>query len=157
MMKRLMIAAVSLAMVAPSAAEAQSWRGDRDGDGRYERWERRADRNRWDGSRYTERERYRDWRRYERDQWRDWRRDRYDRWSDRRRYGPPYGNAWGHYRRWHRGAVIPYDYRRSWYVRDYRRYGWAPPPRGYAYYRTDTGDIVLAAIATGVILSLLND
>lgn len=148
MMKSLMIGALSLAtLAAPMAASAQDWRrGDRDRDGRYERWERRADQNRWDGRRYTERERYRDWRRGQRDQWRD----------GRRRYGPPYGNAWGHHRRWHRGAVIPYDYRRDWYVRDYRRYGWAPPPRGYGYYRTDTGDVVLAAIATGVILSLLD-
>lgn len=146
MMKPLMIGALSLAtFAAPAAASAQSWWGDRDRDGRYERWERRADQNRWDGRRYTERERYRDWRRGQRDQWRD----------SRRRYGPPYGYAWGH-RRWHRGAVIPYDYRRDWYVRDYRRYGWAPPPRGYGYYRTDTGDIVIAAIATGVILSLLD-
>ena len=145
MLKSLMIGALSLATVAaPMAASAQDWRrGDR--DGRYERWERRADQNRWDGRRYTERERYRDWRRGQRDQWRD-----------SRRYGPPYGNAWGHHRRWYRGAVIPYDYRRDWYVRDYRRYGWAPPPRGYGYYRTDTGDVVMAAIATGVILSLLD-
>lgn len=142
MMKPLMIGALSLALVAPSVAEAQSWRGDRDRDGRYERWERRADQNRWDGRGYTRRERERDWRRYQRDQARDWRRDR----REYRR----------EMRRWHRGAVIPYDYRRSWYVRDYHRYGWAPPPRGYGYYRTDTGDIVLAAIATGVILSLLD-
>jgi len=134
MMKPLMIGVLSLAtLAAPMAASAQSWRGDRDRDGRYERWERRMDR-----------ERYRDWRRddHRREHWRD------------RRHGPPRGHAWG-LRRWARGVVIPYDYRSRWYVRDYRRYGWAPPPRGYAYYRTDTGDIVLAAIATGVILSLL--
>lgn len=149
MKKHLMIGALTLAALTalPAAASAQSWGygyGDRDRDGRYERWERRADRNRHDGGRYTDRERYNDWRRGQRDQWRD----RYDR--------PPYGHAYGH-RRWHRGAVIPYDYRRSWYVDDYRRYGWRAPPRGYGYYRTDTGDIVVAAIATGVILSLLND
>jgi len=131
MMKPLMIGVLSLAtLAAPMAASAQSWRGDRDRDGRYERWERRMDR-----------QRHRD---HRREHWRD------------RRPAPPHGHAWGH-RRWARGVVIPYDYRSRWYVRDYRRYGWAPPPRGYAYYRTDTGDIVLAAIATGVILSLLND
>jgi Ni/Co efflux regulator RcnB len=42
-------------------------------------------------------------------------------------------------------------------VNDYRRYGYGPPPRGYGYYRTDTGDVVLAAIATGVIISLLSN
>ncbi len=133
-------------VAAPMAASAQQWRGDRDRDGRYERWERRSDRNRYDGGRYTERERYNDWRRGQRDQYRD---GRYG--------GPPYGNAYGHRSRWYRGATIPYDYRSRWYVRDYHRYGYAPPPRGYGYYRTDTGDIVLAALATGVIISLLNN
>jgi len=134
-------------VTAPMAASAQSWRGDRDRDGRYERWERRADRNRHDGGRYTDRERYIDYRRGQRDQYRD----------GRRYYASPYGNAYGHRNRWYRGATIPYDYRSRWYVRDYNRYGYAPPPRGYGYYRTDTGDVVLAALATGVIISLLNN
>lgn len=139
MNKKLAIGALALATLAtagaPTVASAQSWRHDRDRDGRYERWERRADRDR-----------RQDYRRWERDRDR-WERNR-DRWERQQRR---------EYRRWHRGAVIPYDYRRSWYVDDYRRYGYAPPPRGYGYYRTDTGDIVLAAIATGVVLSLLND
>lgn len=128
------IGAVTLAtLAAPMAASAQQWRGgDRDRDGRYERWERRSDHNRWDGGRYTNRERYNDYRRGQRDQWRD-------------------------SRRYYRGATLPYQYRNSWYVRDYNRYGYAPPPRGYGYYRTDTGDVVLAALATGVIISLLSN
>jgi Ni/Co efflux regulator RcnB len=132
------LAAAALAVTAaPMAASAQSWRGgDRDHDGRYERNERRADRNRHDGGRYTPRERYNDNRRYYADQRRDYRQDQ---------------------RRYYRGATLPYQYRSSWYVRDYNRYGYAPPPRGYGYYRTDTGDIVLAALATGVIISLLNN
>lgn len=139
--------AAAAAAAAPMAASAQAWRGDHDRDGRYERWERRADRNRHDGGRYTERERYNDWRRGQRDQYRDG-----------PRYSPPHGNAYGYrHNRWRRGATIPHDYRGRWYVRDYHRYGYAPPPRGYGYYRTDTGDIVLAAIATGVIISLLNN
>jgi len=121
---------------APLAASAQSWRGDRDHDGRYERNERRADRNRYDGGRYTNRERYNDDRRYARDQRRDYRHDQ---------------------RRYYRGGTLPHQYRSNWYIRDYNRYGYAPPPRGYGYYRTDTGDIVMAALATGVIISLLNN
>jgi Ni/Co efflux regulator RcnB len=39
-------------------------------------------------------------------------------------------------------------------VYDYHRYGYGPPPRGYHYYRTSTGEIILAAIATGLILSV---
>ena len=131
------IATAALAVTAaPMAASAQSWRGDRDRDGRYERWERRADRNRHDGGRYTERERYNDHRRGARDQRRDYRHDQ---------------------RRYYRGGTLPHQYRSNWYIRDYNRYGYAPPPRGYGYYRTDTGDIVMAALATGLIVSLLNN
>ena len=127
------IGAVALAtLAAPVAASAQQWRGDRDHDGRYERWERRSDHNRYDGGRYTNRERYNDYRRGQRDQYRD-------------------------HRRYYRGATLPYEYRSRWYVRDYNRYGYGPPPRGYGYYRTDTGDVVIAALATGVILSLLSN
>ncbi len=140
MMKSLLIGVLSLAtLAAPMAASAQSWRGDRDRDGRYERWERRADRQdrRWE--RRDDRQDRREYRRWARQQ---------DRWERQQRR---------EYRRWARGQTIPYHYRSSWYVRDYHRYGWAPPPRGYGYYRTDTGDVVMAAVATGVILSLLND
>jgi Ni/Co efflux regulator RcnB len=129
------IGAVALAtLAAPVAASAQQWRGgDRDRDGRYERWERREDR---------------------RDDRRDYRRDR--RYDDRRYHAPPYGNAYGYrQQRYYRGGTLPYEYRSRWYVRDYNRYGWRQPPRGYGYYRTDTGDVVIAALATGVILSLL--
>ena len=128
------IGAVALAtLAAPVAASAQSWRGggDRDRDGRYERWERRDDR---------------------RDDRRDHRRDN-RRWDDRRHDDRRYYNN----RRYYRGATLPYEYRSRWYVRDYNRYGYAPPPRGYGYYRTDTGDIVVAALATGLIVSLLNN
>ena len=41
------------------------------------------------------------------------------------------------------------------YVSDYGRYGYRAPPRGYRYYRTSNGDVVLAAIATGVIASVI--
>ena len=144
MFKKTMIiaAAVAATLVTPMAASAQSrHHGDRDRDGRYERHERRADRNRHDGGRYTQRERYNDHRRYARDQRRDWRNSQRHYRQDQRRY--------------YRGGTLPYQYRSNWYIRDYNRYGYAPPPRGYGYYRTDTGDIVVAALATGVILSLL--
>ena len=141
MFKHLMLAAATLTMVAaPMAASAQSWR-DRD-DRREDRWDRREDR--WDHreDRWDRRE----------DRWdrRDDRRDgRWDRDDHRRGYG-------GYRSRWNRGSVIPHHQRRQWYINDYRRYGYGPPPRGYGYYRTDTGEVVLALIATGVILSLLD-
>lgn len=58
------------------------------------------------------------------------------------------------YRHWSRGQVLPYEYRRQ-PIYNYDDYGWGPPPRGHAYYRTDTGDILLAAIATGIIVSII--
>ncbi len=69
-------------------------------------------------------------------------------------YGyPSYSYGYSAPVRWYRGQVLPPHYRQyGWY--DYNRYGYAPPPHGYSYYRTDTGDIILAAIATGVILSV---
>lgn len=131
-------------VAAPMAASAQHWRGDGD-RGRYERWERHDEgRAHWGDRRYDDRPYpppppppgYAD-----------------------RHYAPPPppppGRAHGG-PRWYRGAAIPPPYRSQWYMRDYHRYGYGPPPRGYGYYRTDTGDIVLAALATGVIISLLD-
>ncbi len=59
------------------------------------------------------------------------------------------GGGRGHYargQRWRGDGV---------YLSDYRRYGYRAPPRGYRYYRSNDGDIVLAAIATGVIASVI--
>ena len=72
-----------------------------------------------------------------------------------RGYRPGYSHGYEHgYRSWSRGQVLPYEYRR-YPVYNYDDYGWAPPPRGHAYYRTSTGDIILAAVATGIIVSIL--
>lgn len=80
--------------------------------------------------------------------------DRAERRDDRRdrrayRDGRQDGNRYGRYARGQRyrgdGA----------YVADYRRYGYRAPPRGYRYYRTNQGDVVLAAIATGIIASVI--
>ena len=70
-------------------------------------------------------------------------------------YRPGYAQGYQQgYRHWSRGQVLPYEYRRQ-PIYNYDDYGWAPPPRGHAYYRTDTGDILLAAIATGIIVSII--
>ena len=59
-------------------------------------------------------------------------------------------------RRWERGQSLPSTYRSNHYmISDYRTHGWNRPPRGYAYYNTDSGDVVMAAIATGVISSII--
>jgi Ni/Co efflux regulator RcnB len=59
-------------------------------------------------------------------------------------------------RQWARGQRLPSTYRtRDHMVRDYSNRGWRRPPHGYAYYTTDTGDVVMAAVATGVISSII--
>lgn len=63
---------------------------------------------------------------------------------------PAYGYAPG----WTRGQYLPPQYR-GVVVHDFHRYGYAAPPYGTAYYRTDTGQTVLAAIATGLIFNVL--
>ncbi len=56
---------------------------------------------------------------------------------------------------WNRGERFD---RRNHYVvvNDYRRYHLRPPPRGHYYYRTDAGQILLVAAATGLIISAFN-
>ena len=58
-----------------------------------------------------------------------------------------------HYRR---GEYLPDRYRvREYYVEDYGRYRLRPPPPGYGWYRSDDGEYVLVAIATGLIVQEL--
>ncbi|RYZ70882.1 MAG: hypothetical protein EOP91_12390 [Lysobacteraceae bacterium] len=62
-------------------------------------------------------------------------------------YGPP---------RWARGGRY-YDagYGRTYVVRDYRGYGLRAPPRGHYWRRSDAGDYLLVAVATGIIADLI--
>lgn len=117
-------------------ATAQSWRDrdsdgrphsrewSRDGGGRSDRWDRRDNRRDWN---------------------RGWRGDR--GW---RHYGGRYGYE-GYRGHWRTGQRYPYWRNDSYYLRDWRRYGLPPPWRGYRYYRADDGDVVMVAIATGMI------
>lgn len=70
---------------------------------------------------------------------------------DRRDYrGPTHAH-----KHWHVGGRIDRHDRRYREV-DYRDYRLRQPPRGYHYVRDDnTGEIVLAVIATGLIASLI--
>ncbi|MBT2793614.1 RcnB family protein [Paraburkholderia strydomiana] len=59
------------------------------------------------------------------------------------------------HRDWHRGDRLPGEYRDRNYVGDdWRGHGLRQPPRGYHWVGVD-GDYVLAAVATGVIASIL--
>ncbi len=172
-MKKLILAVAAFgAVLAPAMASAQvqravatggeaqliqvadrrgdrEWRRERREDRREHRRDRREDRREWRHDRRNYRQGYRDGyhgapRYYQAP-------PRYYAPPPAYRYRPGYSY---HQPRFYRGAVLPYEYRR-YVVRDYYHYGWAPPPPGYAYYRSDTGEILLAAIATGVILSVI--
>ncbi len=168
-MKRFVMAALAAATFAgPLVVSTEAAAQHRD---RYDRRDRDYD-NRDD--RRDERRAYRDGRRdgrWDRDDRRDNRRDhRRAQWNDRQYNGYNYRGRWYYgpppaayrdyadygYRNWRRGDRLPSYYRgRYEVVRDYDRRGYRHPPRGYHYVRDDRGDILLVAVATGVILSIL--
>lgn len=137
-MKKILLGVAAAAMTLVGAsASAQPYGGyrdayrggyDSDGDGRSDRREWNRDRDR-DGRP---------------DQW-----DRYDR-----RHGAYSRYDRGH--RWRHGQVYPYYRQRGYVIDNYRAYRLPPPRAGYRYYRSDNGDVVMAAIATGVIAMILS-
>ena len=155
-MKKFLTAAIAatLAMSSlgvASAAEAQS-------RGNYEqRQDRRDDRR-------DDRNDRREWRQDRRDDRRDDRREaRQDRrayahWQQsQRRYnaGRYYAPRGYQTRSWSYGQRMPSYYRSNQYVvNDYGRYGLRAPPRGYQYVRSGN-DVVLAAIAGGLITAVI--
>lgn len=135
MNKPFAIALVGVTLLSSAPAFAQSPYRDSDRDGR-------SDAAEWN-----------------RDRDRDGRPDQYDRNNNRRGaehqqrwryYGGNYGyNGYrGHYRT---GQRFTHYRDRGYYISDYRRYGLPAPRPGYRYYRADNGDIVMAAIASGII------
>jgi Ni/Co efflux regulator RcnB len=86
---------------------------------------------------------------------RNW--DRWDRDADRwrhdhgyRYYGRSYGYN-GYHGRWRTGQRYPYWRDNRYYISDWRAYNLPPPAPGYRYYRDDNGDVVMAAVASGMI------
>ncbi len=57
-------------------------------------------------------------------------------------------------RTWRNGDRLPRAYRGNQYYVDYRQYHLNAPPRGYQYVRVNN-DVVLTAIATGIIASVI--
>ncbi|MGB3270594.1 MAG: RcnB family protein [Rhodanobacter sp.] len=94
---------------------------------------------------------------------------RYDRQDRHGHYdndrGRGHGHAHGHYKSWHdrgrhegwyhRGGYLPVEYRTRYVVTDWRHRRLREPPRGYHWVRSDTGDYLLVAVATGLIVDLL--
>jgi Ni/Co efflux regulator RcnB len=149
-MKKILIAALAATtaltgVVSAGAASAQS------GYGGYQR-DHDRDRDR-DGAYYRGRDRDRDGvpDRVERWQRRDWQRD-HERWrrGEVRYYGDRYGYN-GYHGRWRSGQRYPYWRNDRYVINDWRAYRLPPPRPGYRYYRDDSGDIVMVAIASGLI------
>lgn len=111
-----------------------------------DRGDRHNDRGRNDDGGRSDRARYDD----------DWRDDHGSR-------GVGNGNRFygmhdrGRHEGWyHRGGRLPAEYRVTrYYVPDYRVYNLREPPRGYRWVRSDNGDFLMVAIATGIIANII--
>lgn len=118
-----------------TGAQAQGWHDNGRGHGRYEHGDRGYDRG------YNDRGHY-DRGHYERGHYD---RGHYDR-------GNHYG--WRDRSDWRRGGYVGrYDWDRGHYV-DYRHYHLRRPPYGYEW-REVNGNYVLAAVASGLIASII--
>jgi Ni/Co efflux regulator RcnB len=156
--KAALVAVALTTTAAPLAAEAAQSRDDR----REWRQDRRDDRREWRQDRRDDRRDARQAQRWNRND-RNWYRGRSD-FRDYRGYrnGYWYAPSYGYYRvdpryanyRWQRGGYLPSAYR-GYYVRDPYVYGLRPAPRGYAYVHAGS-DIVMIAVATGLIASVLS-
>ena len=183
-MKRLLIAAAVLSVIGGTAASAQPYR-DRDHDGVPNRYDRdrdgdgvRNDRDRTPngGGGYRDRDHDGVPNRYDRtpnggyrpngDRDRDGIPNRYDRQPNRYNYGgqsfdrwrgPAYYHPRGFtYRSYARGSYLPRAYfANPYYIDNYSYYRLRPPPYGYRYVRVGN-DIVLAAIAGGLISEVIS-
>jgi len=147
--------------------DRRDWRADNRNDRQDHRQDRRF-------ARYDNRHDRRDVRHDRRDDRRDWRHDRrddrrYARHNDRRwrghqwhpqyRYRAParYVYPSGHrYVRWNVGHRMPPAYYGRPYYVDYHAYHLPPPPYGHRWVRSDR-DVVLVALATGLVLDVLYD
>ncbi|MBB2756337.1 UNVERIFIED_ORG: Ni/Co efflux regulator RcnB [Xanthomonas campestris] len=141
-------------------------------------WGRGHDRRGHDRDDHRDRDRDRDYRGNWRNDRRDWHDERRaDRRDDRRYYSNGYREGYrdARYqdRRYDRNRVYVYD-RPSYYragpppwvrgqrfhgpvyvINDYDRYNLRRPPYGYRWQRDNTGNLLLVAIATGVIADLV--
>ncbi len=105
--------------------------------------------------RHAQREYEKDRRKAEREYWKDRRKAEREYAKDRREAMREFARA---ERRWARGQHIPRHYLSdTYYVRDYGRYGLAPPPAGYSWVRPDPRDdsYYMVQLATGLIEQIL--
>lgn len=143
-MKRAATAALILSLFAATAALA---------DARHGRDDRRDDHGRYEHRHHEDRGR--DHKRFDRDhRYHHGERNDHRRYDDRFRAGRYHAPAGYRHRHWGRGDRLPRAYySRPYIVHDYHSYRLRRPPRGCHYVRVNN-DVVLAAIATGVILDV---
>jgi Ni/Co efflux regulator RcnB len=153
-MNRLVVAAMTALLVFGATAPAFA-AGDRDDRGRHG-WDDRGkghDRGRGHGhDRHNDRREWRDDRRHYSSGYREGYRDA--RRNDRRYYAPPrvnyrpYGFERGHrYSNYYGGPV--------YVVSDYDRHHLHRPPHGHRWIRDDRGNMLMVAIATGIIADIV--
>ncbi|WP_114240081.1 RcnB family protein [Dyella sp. C9] len=57
---------------------------------------------------------------------------------------------------YHQGGYVPVEYRdRHYAVENWRDYRLPPPPRDHQWVRSDNGEFLLVAVATGVIANIV--
>ena len=123
--------------------DERSRNDDRHDHDRYDRRDHRHDHG-WDDRRRADH-------RYHGDRYYD---SRYDGRYKVVRYYPP--KNYRHHR-WYRGTYLPAAYYAPRYVvHNYSTYRLRPPPRGYHWVRVDN-DVILAAIATGLVANVVRD
>lgn len=66
----------------------------------------------------------------------------------------PYYDTYGDYRH---GQVYRHHRDSRYIIHDYHRYGLPAPRAGYRYYRDDNGNVIMAAIAGGIIGMIIGD
>ena len=130
-MKRSITVLALISLIASTAALADSDRRDSGARHKYESsWDDRCDHRRYDGHH-----------------------SRHERgWIHVRKYHAPRGY---YHKKWRRGDRLPRAYyARHYVVHDHHAYHLHAPPRGYHWVRVNH-DVVLAAIATGIVLEVL--
>jgi len=163
-MKRFTAAAIALSLLSVSVAMADEHRDHGDEhhwSAEHRDFDRRGGDERGD---FRDRDQ-RDWREYrgreEHDRWHDrpeWQGRPDHEWREGRFQQEEYRRPWGYREHdWRWGERLPVSYYSAPYiVGDYRVYGLREPPSGCRWIRVNN-DVVLAALATGVVLDVVHN
>jgi Ni/Co efflux regulator RcnB len=138
----LLTAAVGLSF--GSAAQAQGWRDRTDATHQHESHRQVQAQPQWQGH----------------SQWQGRSQGR-SQWQGQRHYAPQYqSRAWGGYGGAYRGGAYRGGYVGYSHPHHYRAYDWrarhlSAPPYGYGWVEDDSGDVLLMALATGLIANAI--